>query len=263
MDTMTHFNNGDTMTTNRTTAWLLGISVAAISAGSMAHAETVVPAGLAGVEGNSATEGPFEAFGRRYQQVYDASAFSGSPLTITGLRFRADGSVDSPVTTSRGVDGFPVVFNLSTTSAGPDSLSTIFDDNVGSDAAQVFSGTLSLTTGPVGGSPNDFSVAIDFDTPFSYDPSGGNLLLDVSKFSSDIFAAALLLDAEDTPGDPISSLSGLAPDAEQGLADTLGLVTSFVTRDGGEPNVIPTPTALLMGLGLLGTAAMRRRRQIA
>ena len=241
---------------------MVGLSVAGLTAGTQAVADSVVPTGLELIEGNSSTEGPFEAFGRSYQQVYNASAFDGSPISISGVSFRADGSVADAINTTRGADGFPVVFKLSTTSAAADSLSTIFSDNVGSDVATVFSGTLDLSTGPVGGSPNDFGVTVTFDSAFNYDPSAGNLLLEINKFSSDIFADALPLDAEDTLGDATSSLAGLSPMADQGLASTLGLVTSFVTGPAGPdgPNVIPTPSAALLGLGLVGLNLVRRRR---
>ena len=241
---------------------LMCVSVAGLVFGSSAMAASVVPNDLELVEGNSSTEGPFEAFGRRYQQVYNAEAFinDGSPTLINGVSFRGDGSLSDAVDTSRGVDGFPVVFRLSTTSAEADGLSTIFDDNVGSDVVTVFSGTLDLSTGPVVGSPNDFTINVPFDTAFSYDPSAGNLLLDIGKFSSDIFGDPLLLDAEDTFGDSVSSLSGLTPIADQGSASSLGLVTSFdTTGAGGPPNVIPTPSALLLGLSLCGLNLIRRR----
>ena len=222
-----------------------------------ALAEVVVPQALNTVEGNSVSEGPFEALGQRFQQVYNASAFDGSPITITGLSFRADSSVDAPLTTTRGADGFPVEVTLSTTSASADSLSSIFAGNLGEDATTVFSGTVTLSTGTVGGSPNDFSSTINFSNAFTYDPSMGNLLVEITKASSDLFADPLPLDAEDTMGDAVSSLSGLSPIADQGIASSLGLVTQF--EIGG--TVIPTPTAAIMGLGLIAVLGLKRRRQ--
>ncbi len=244
----------DMMNTKMT---LLGLTAVGWLAVPAVHADVTAPIAFEAVEGNAASEGPFEAFGRRFQQVYDAMGFMDGPVTISAISFRADESVDAPIDTTRGSDAFPLVFKLSTTSASAGTLSSLFDDNVGGDATTVFSGPVSLSTGTVGGSPNAFDVTITFDTPFSYDPSAGNLLLDIAKSSSDIFADALLLDAEDSADDGIASLSGLSPDAAQGIGSSLGLVTDFTV---GGVQVIPTPSAVLMGLGLLGLGLTRRRR---
>ena len=102
--------------------------------------------------------------GVEYQQLYGAAAFSG-PIAITSIGFA---SAD----TGTGTDN--VTISLSTTSATLASPSGTFSANRGADFTQVFSGPISLTAA------NDGSFDLIFSTSlFHYDPSQGNLLLDV------------------------------------------------------------------------------------
>src|SRR5215813_10539498 len=144
----------------------------------------VVPNTLATVEGNDNNFGPFFNNSVRYQQVYSASQFPSSigPLMITQIAFRPDGSVTDPSLT--------ILFNsvridLSTTSSTPTTLSTVFASNVGADNTTVFNSFAFMNapvTGPPGG-PKGFTVTFPL-TPFMYNPSAGNLLLDVRAFES-------------------------------------------------------------------------------
>ena len=58
-------------------------------------------------------------------------------------------------------------------------LSSTFADNVGPDNTQVFSGPFQ-TAVTFTGDPTNFEVVINFTTPFYYDPTKGNLLLDIA-----------------------------------------------------------------------------------
>ena len=71
-----------------------------------------------------------------------------------------------------------VEIRLSTTSKTTDDLSSFFAENIGDDETLVYSGELIFSTdgsGPVGG-PKDFDYIVEFDEPFIYDPTAGNLL---------------------------------------------------------------------------------------
>ena len=74
---------------------------------------------------------------------------------------------------------------LALTTASPNALNATFAANVGADDAVVFGpGPLTISsafTGPPAG-PKDFDVLIPLDRTFPYDPSQGNLLLDVRVF---------------------------------------------------------------------------------
>ena len=240
----------------RTTATLAALVLTGLAAGSAQAQSLVVPNANATTEANASGEGPFAAFGIRYQQVYGAGEFGGTtPLRIDGLSFRPDESVVDAFSTTRGDADFPVNITLSTTSRAVDDLTQIFDFNTGPDGTQVFSGSLTFTGGPATGpGPRPFLAQIDFTTPFTFDPSAGNLLVDFQKFSADLFADPLQLDVADDASDGVSSLTGLSPLAAQGLTDTTGLVTAF------DVTPIPSPAAGLGAVALLGLSAVRRRR---
>ncbi len=116
----------------------------------------------------------------RFQMLYDTSHWTdrgvASPLTITRLRFRANGGV-----VNAGGSVFSnVTIQLSSSPLDPATMSTTFASNVGANVATVFNGN--VTSLPAaGGSPNDYVYDITLTTPFVYDPSLGNdLLIDVS-----------------------------------------------------------------------------------
>ena len=100
----------------------------------------------------------------RYQQAYAAADFSGlGPITISGFSFLGgNGGNFAPGTYS---------FYFSTISRGIDALSnTAFDANLGADNAAFTSVYLS------GASPINLTFS---GMPFTYNPTNGNLLLDV------------------------------------------------------------------------------------
>jgi hypothetical protein len=193
----------------------------------------VVPQGAAAVEGNSSLIGPFDTnvFGvpsQRYQQVFAASALVSTPQPhlITHMAFRPDATHGEAFSAT-----IPNIrINLSTTSQVPDGLSNTFAENVGADDTVVFNGALPLSsavTGPDGG-PKAFDIVIMLQTPFWYDPTAGNLLLDVRNFEA---AVTTVFDAEMTEGDPISHVEtgpfgGVNSPTAQ-FADTTGLVVRF------------------------------------
>ena len=114
--------------------------------------------------------GVFPGGGTRYQQAYSAAQFAGSGAAlIRSVRFV-------------GASGFPsgtgflatsnYTFSLSTITAGINTLSNSnFDGNRGPDNALFASRPLS--------GPAPSTLVIDGVVPFFYDPSKGNLLLDM------------------------------------------------------------------------------------
>jgi len=142
-----------------------------------------------------------------------------------------------------------VRIDLSTTSAGPDSLNPAFAANSGADNTTVFPrGPLTLFgsfSGPPGG-PMDFSIHIGFATPFLYDVSQGNLLLDVRNFGG-----GPDFDAEQTMGDSVSRVFTYAEagvSSPAGMSGTSGLVARFEFTSVPEPQVWLTVAA---GVGIM------------
>jgi hypothetical protein len=162
----------------------------------------------------------------RYQQVYLASEFvnAAPAAAISEIAFRPDsehGAAFAPTTAQN------VKVVLSTTAASPGALSMVFAANTGDDAATVFEGPLVLSSSYAGpsGHPKAFDVRIHLTTPFPYDPSKGNLLLDVTISSQ---TATSPLSAANDHGDSVSRIYAL--DGSAGVAtaaDNKGLVTQF------------------------------------
>jgi hypothetical protein len=244
---------------------LLLLPVFAIALAPAAFAATVViPAAQEFVAGNEANAFPFGKTAAsnepyRYQQVYNASGFGeqAEPITIDEIRFRPDGN--NQFLTGITVDSIEV--RLSTTSTAADGLDNVdFDNNIGPDATLVYSGSL-LWPIPSAGSPRPFELPITLTAPFVYDPSAGNLLLEVYNLS-ETFPLEYLLDTQNTPGDAISRVvevvipsSGEHEIPPVGTGSR-GLITQFVYT-------APEPASIGAGVAALFALATLRRSRIA
>lgn len=122
--------------------------------------------------------GGFSNFGgaNRYQQAYAASQFnSAAPILIRSISFVGGQGTFATST---------YAFSLSTTATGIDNLSTTnFDANRGIDNTLLASLNLSGTA--------PATLRIESSTPFLYDPSSGNLLLDIVVSPGNVFPVAL------------------------------------------------------------------------
>jgi len=138
-------------------------------------ADTVVIGGT-----NSANCYPFGNCGYTgpHQQFYSSSQFSG-PVAITQISFASGG----PNTGSGGAATYNFSLGLSNTSATPSSFSATYAANRGANFTTVFNGpfTAMLQANNTG---QTFDFNIILTTPFLYDPSQGNLLVEVNMVSS-------------------------------------------------------------------------------
>jgi hypothetical protein len=219
------------------------------------YTDIIAPSSANGVEGNS-SQIPLDtgSFPARFQQVYSSSLFGGFPqgLSIGEIVFRVDKY------TGHGLDTTiaNVEFHLSTTANQPDGLSPNFDVNVGSDDTIVIDRSPRHLTagGPFGSGPSTFSVGFDFTShPFIYNPSLGNLLLDIKVFNG---ANTSPLDAVDMVGDSVSSVFAYGdPMPSSGQTSSLGLATEFAVQPIPEPS-----TVALLVVGLVGLGASRFTR---
>lgn len=177
--------------------------------------------------------------GSVYQQVYSASAFAEAG-TIHSISFyrRLPGAMDSATYTLR----------LSTTSHAVGALDFSPSNNIGSDVSLF--GTFTL-----GGAMPE--VLTFTGLPFHYDPTLGNLLLDVAV--SDLteahkYESYFQADLNTTVTSRLWAGSGNGQGA-------MALVTTF---DIGPSTAVPEPGSLLLvGLGLAGLATAGRKRKAA
>jgi hypothetical protein len=205
----------------------------------------------------------------RYQQVYDASQFSAfapGGEDITEILFRVGADAAARLDHGAFATTIPAIqFTLSTTSSSPDNLSSTFANNLGADAVTVYGvpGTgapLAVSsTGSATGNPAPFDIAVQLTTPFHYDPSKGNLLLEVDNYAGAASPTGIQLDGTIASGDSISRVYnfGSATAVTSNNLDTQGVVTEFLA--------VPEPhTALLLATTLpavLVLAAFRRPNQ--
>jgi hypothetical protein len=131
--------------------------------------------------------------------------------------------------TSVGVNLPSLQLNLSTTSRGVDQLSPVFADNVGADDRVVFAGGLQTSIiGGTGTDPETFSFWIHLTNLFFYDPTVGNLLLDLRLYRGNTNTnIEARLDAWNRTNDSVSRVWRGDVNASTGLVETIGLPTQL------------------------------------
>jgi hypothetical protein len=164
------------------------------------QATTIVsPQGYENIEGSSFGGAPTSF--ARVQYLYPASDFSSlSQHQLVGIAWRPD-QTTGPTTTS--TSNFQL--RVSTTSAT--ELNSIFASNVGANEALVFDGPLTISTA-ADQLPREFDFTVEFQTPFLYDPTKGNLLVDFTTTGFD--ADGWRVDNESTGG-PITLVQSVVP----------------------------------------------------
>ena len=176
-----------------------------------------------------------------YQQVYSASLFSG-PVDITSITFFSDPDFGSATITGN------YTLDLSTTSASTvkdsSGLSTTYASNIGTNNAVFFNGPAS-------------SILTFSGTPFLYDPSTGNLLLDVEVHTPSPDVASAFQAGCSSQTNRVFNLNGSGPPTSGNVSSIcsgttgFGLETTF-TVTPIPTSVTPEPSSLvLLGSGLL------------
>lgn len=186
---------------------------------------TVAPAANATTDGNFNNSFPFNIGGfgiptMRYQQIYSASQFSTAGI-IDALRFRQDAAYSGNFTATLNVKIVLSYAARSTTTA-----SSVFADNIGAGAVTVLDGLVTISSTPSASSPRPFDIVIDVANLFSYDPSRGDLLVDISMRNSPAFFIPF-----DAVGDPTGTVTRIYQtdvNAPVGITPELnGLITRF------------------------------------
>ena len=237
-----------------------------VSLGLGACASKLEAATIAGAPGDPGT-GDCIPFGcsdaSSFQQVYSSSLFSG-PVAIAGLMFFLNNFDNTDPLT-----GGPIVpdtiypqdytISLSVVQVPVDGLDTDLDNNLDPNTTALF--FQGFLNSPVSGS---FTIQTTPANYFNYDPSQGNLLLDIRTDGMDP-SITMFADINSAAGGQFSSAFDSnphpagCPDGSAGLTTgcanaDYGLVTEFLTNS-------PEPSALwLAAAGFAGFGLSRRRR---
>lgn len=197
--------------------------------GAAGWGQVVVPNLLADLEGNFDNNIPWsDEAPVRYQQVYLGSEV-GPIVELQQIRFRQDDFFGEAFSAT-----IPdVTITLTSIAAGPDGLSLVFSENLGTDAQLVYSGSLHLRSKSPSGSPHPFDISFNLQQTFDFDPSTGlNLLMDITIPEGPELTS---FDAENSADDSVSRVycwvteECLTTDDAM-LADTVGLVTMFLPK---------------------------------
>jgi hypothetical protein len=203
-----------------------------------------MPAGTSTQDGNGQSFYPFIANSFRYQ-VYAASEFdvltNSAGGWLRGIFFRVDATNGS----SFGYT-YTLQINLSVTPRGPDELSPVFSENVGTTETIVFPLADIVVGGGQGIPLSPFDILLPFRRPFLYDPSTGNLLFDLRIAQKSPGSTVPLLDAWDRTGDSVSRVYWGDMNASTGLVDTVGLATRFEPWPNPLMNITTTTNSVVL-----------------
>jgi hypothetical protein len=181
----------------------------------------------------------------QFQTIYSASAFGSAPVEITGISYYLASSY------APNIQNYTI--SLSTSKNSVANISYDFAANIGSDVAQFYSG---VPTAPAEGGWVTFS-----GTPFVYDPTQGDLLVDIEHPWSD-FALLSSYDGS-SYGDGVSRVYSFSPTGgAQGSDQGYNIATQFTI---GPVAGVPEPATwamMLVGVGAVG-GALRSRRKFA
>ncbi|MEX2139326.1 MAG: hypothetical protein WD894_08700 [Pirellulales bacterium] len=209
---------------------------------------TVSPAAAENIEGN--TSRTPRLVSHRLQWLFPASDFADLPEThrlITAFNLRADRTQTQPGALHFGDERIW----MSTTSLN--SLTNVFDNNQGSDKTLVHDGPMSfplLPSGP-GPGPAQFADGLPLQTPFYYDPSQGNLLIERVVFANSASGSVASVDLQST-----SEVRNVVVDNPNGTAGGLSNAAPVV-----QFQFVPDPaTFALACCGLICLVAWRRYR---
>lgn len=237
------------------THWILIVSIFGAIEARAQLTGIYTPPGSHFVDGNSSFDG---SPGYGFQQIFLAEWFSDLPKgggVIKQVIFRSDASIFGQKNWAGSVTG--VEIGVSTIQKSTTSLASIFAQNVGADRTLLSKTTdVSFVANLPSGSGHASEFSLSFGSNkdgFFYDPSAGNLLLDIRGLG---FPFAL--DAYTSAENVSVTFSSLDHSFSQGKSVQKGLVVLFAFYPVPEP----TPLALF-ALGVFGFVITRKHRHLS
>lgn len=193
----------------------------------------------------------------RIQEILPTSIFNGAdtslPITQLAYKISVGGSSGGSLVLNN------VKIQLSTSPSTIANASTVFANNIGADMVTVFDGSLTFANpGSVDLTTTPFNMVFDLSTPFFYDPTKGNLCLDItySGASSPVSTASGPW-GPTTPVGPVIYARrdyGLVAASTSGTLDYLAPDVRFTFGAVPEPS-----TFIFAGMALcFGMVAMKR-----
>ncbi|MEM7009725.1 MAG: hypothetical protein AAF462_11385, partial [Thermodesulfobacteriota bacterium] len=193
----------------------------------------VVPNSLTNVEGDTQSGLVFDCLtafrpSMRYQQVYLNSQIVDRPAEIISINFRP--TEDQPTLTPMVIPQLQI--DMSITQTDPGDLALTFADNLGPVVTTVYDGPYTVAFPSCGNGPCPFDVKVPLQTPFMYDPSQGNLIIDIRVPECIDLGPGVFMDATDFNTSDSSKVftSNTSVDDPQGDPNFLndgGFVTQF------------------------------------
>jgi hypothetical protein len=185
------------------------------------------------------------SYNAEYQQIYDSSNFKG-PILINDLEFFNtnfnSGSTSLPTGNWK--------IQLSTTSVGVNDVTGDFPANEGLNVTSVYDGNITQAW------KFGNTLHLTLEKSFLYDPSKGNLLMDVVTSGVTNPGGTTFFDANSLLLGKVSRVycpNGISCDDKGTVDKGYGLVTGF--------SYVPEPgTLLMMGTGMIGVISVVRRR---
>ncbi|MEK9136132.1 MAG: hypothetical protein AAB393_03330, partial [Bacteroidota bacterium] len=222
----------------------------------LAQTDTIVlPPGTEDRSG-SGTEAVFGD--TRFQQFFSSALLTPAMpngALISGISFRRDDQ--TPWTGEVTFQAVEIILSTTDRTASSfSSLTPIFAENLGPDARTVFSQSrVHWVLRNFPGQANPFDAAIQFSTPFLYDPKQGNLLIDVTFLGGDAAITLDLAGASSVPRDLAFFIRGGRGDPPGNSSLSFGWLNggAYVTQISYSP--IPEPPAVvLLSIGIVAMA---------